>query len=63
MKWLAASDIHGSAHACRKLLEAYDREGAERLILLGDLLYHGPRNGIPEEYDTKEAFDLLWSHR
>ena len=59
MKWLAASDIHGSAHACRKLLEAYDREGAERLILLGDILYHGPRNDLPREYDPKAVIALL----
>ena len=44
MKWMVASDIHGSAKYCRELLGAYEREKADRLLLLGDLLYHGPRN-------------------
>ena len=48
MKWMIASDIHGSAYYCRKLLEAYTEEGADRLLLLGDILYHGPRNDLPE---------------
>ncbi len=42
MKYMFASDVHGSAYYCRKMLEAYDKEKAERLVLLGDLLYHGP---------------------
>ena len=53
MKWLIASDLHGSAYYCRQLLAAYDREGADRMLLLGDLLYHGPRNDLPREYDPK----------
>lgn len=56
---MIASDIHGSAYYCRKLLEAYGREGADRLLLLGDILYHGPRNDLPKEYDTKEVMSLL----
>ncbi len=44
MKLMIASDIHGSAYYCRKMLDAYKREGADRLLLLGDILYHGPRN-------------------
>ena len=47
MKWMIASDLHGSAYYCRKMLEAFEREGADRLFLLGDLLYHGPRNDLP----------------
>lgn len=43
MKYFIASDIHGSAYYCRRLLEAYEREGADRFVLLGDILYHGPR--------------------
>ena len=43
MKLMIASDIHGSAYYCRKMLEAYDREKADKLFLLGDILYHGPR--------------------
>ena len=59
MKWMIASDIHGSAYYCRKLLGAYDREGADRLLLLGDILYHGPRNDLPKEYAPKEVIALL----
>ena len=59
MKLLIASDIHGSAFWCRKLLEAYRDSGAEKLVLLGDLLYHGPRNDLPEEYAPKEVIALL----
>ena len=55
MKLLIASDIHGSAYYCRKLLEAYKKEEADKLILLGDILYHGPRNDLPEEYVPKEV--------
>lgn len=59
MKYMFASDIHGSAYYCRKMLEAYKEEGAVRLILLGDLLYHGPRNDLPKEYAPKEVIRLL----
>ena len=50
MKWMIASDIHGSAYYCNELLMAYKREKADRLLLLGDILYHGPRNDLPKEY-------------
>ena len=59
MKWMIASDLHGSAYYCRKMLEAFEREGAGRLFLLGDLLYHGPRNDLPREYAPKEVIPLL----
>ena len=59
MKLLIASDIHGAAGYCRDLLAAWDREGADRLLLLGDLLYHGPRNDLPREYAPKEVIPLL----
>lgn len=59
MKWLIASDIHGSAYYCRKLLAAFEREGADRLLLLGDILYHGPRNDLPRDYAPKEVIALL----
>lgn len=59
MKLMVASDIHGCADACEKLLKAFAREGAEKLVLLGDLLYHGPRNGIPEDYDPVRVIGLL----
>ena len=59
MKWMIASDLHGSAYYCRKMLEAFEREGADRLFLWGDLLYHGPRNDLPREYAPKEVIPLL----
>lgn len=59
MKWMIASDLHGSAYYCRKMLEVFEREGADRLFLLGDLLYHGPRNDLPREYAPKEVIPLL----
>ena len=59
MKLMFASDIHGSAYYCRKMLEAYQAEEAGRLILLGDILYHGPRNDLPKEYAPKEVIAML----
>lgn len=59
MKFLIASDIHGSEFYCKKLLEAYKNEKADRLLLLGDILYHGPRNDLPEEYAPKKVIALL----
>ncbi|MBQ5969397.1 MAG: phosphodiesterase [Clostridia bacterium] len=59
MKWMIAADLHGAAACCENLLKAFDREGAGRLILLGDLLYHGPRNDLPADYDPKRVIALL----
>lgn len=59
MKWMVASDIHGSAYYCGRLLEAYKKEQADKLVLLGDLLYHGPRNDLPEEYAPKKVIEML----
>lgn len=59
MKILIGSDLHGSAYNCRLLLDAMRRENADRAILLGDLLYHGPRNPLPQEYDTKAVTAML----
>ena len=59
MKWLIASDIHGSADFCRELINAYRREGADKMLLLGDLLYHGPRNDLPKSYAPKQVIELL----
>ena len=59
MKYLIASDIHGSAFYCAQLLEALHREGADTLLLLGDLLYHGPRNDLPQGYAPKEVAAML----
>ena len=59
MKWFIASDIHGSAYYCEKLLEAYRREDADKILLLGDVLYHGPRNDLPEGYAPKKVIAML----
>ena len=59
MNIMIASDIHGSAYYCGKMLEAFDREQSDKLLLLGDLLYHGPRNDLPRGYDPKEVIALL----
>lgn len=59
MKFLIASDIHGSAYYCEKLVKAYRDSGADRLLLLGDILYHGPRNDLPEDYSPKRTAELL----
>ena len=61
MKWMIASDIHGSALYCDRMLDAFRREGAGRLLLLGDLLYHGPRNDLPEGYAPKVVISQLSS--
>ena len=59
MKWMIASDIHGSAYYCRELLAAFEREGANKLLLLGDVLYHGPRNDLPRDYAPKQVIEML----
>ncbi len=59
MKLFIASDIHGSAYWCRKMLDAFEKSGAEKLVLLGDILYHGPRNDLPRDYAPKQVIQLL----
>lgn len=59
MKWMIASDIHGSARWCREIVSKYNEEGADRLLLLGDVLYHGPRNDLPDEYAPKSVIAML----
>lgn len=59
MKYLIASDVHGSAYWCNELLTAFQNEEADKLILLGDLLYHGPRNDFPDDYAPKRVFAML----
>ena len=58
-KWMIASDIHGDCACAQQLIARYRESGAERLILLGDLLYHGPRNDLPAGYAPKTVIDLL----
>jgi len=59
MKFLIASDIHGSEKYCRMALEIFEREKCDRMLLLGDLLYHGPRNDLPDGYAPKAVIPLL----
>ncbi|MBE6750736.1 MAG: phosphodiesterase [Ruminococcaceae bacterium] len=59
MKFLIASDIHGSAHYCELLLKAIEEEKADKVLLLGDILYHGPRNDLPLEYAPKKVIEML----
>ena len=58
-KIIIASDIHGSSYYCKKLIDAYKAENATKLVLLGDLLYHGPRNALPQDYDCPSVIDIL----
>ena len=59
MKLFIASDIHGSAWYCERMLEACTRENADRMLLLGDILYHGPRNDLPRDYSPKRVAAML----
>ena len=59
MKLLIASDIHGSAYWCGRLMEEIRREDPDRVLLLGDLLYHGPRNDLPRDYAPKRVIPML----
>ena len=59
MKLMIASDIHGSASYCEQMLDAFRREKAKRLLILGDILYHGPRNDLPKGYAPKEVTAML----
>lgn len=63
MKLMFASDIHGSASAMQAIFQRYEAEGADRLVLLGDLLYHGPRNDLPDQYDPKAVIAMLNAHK
>ncbi len=59
MKLMIASDIHGSSYYCKHMLKAFEDENADRLLLLGDILYHGPRNDLPKDYAPKEVITML----
>ena len=63
MKLLIASDIHGDLSAAKAVFAAYEKERADKLLLLGDLLYHGPRNSLPEGYDPKGVIALFNSRK
>lgn len=59
MKLMIASDIHGSFYYAKLLIDAYKKSEAQRLVLLGDILYHGPRNDLPKDYAPKQVIELL----
>lgn len=59
MKLFVCSDIHGSIYYVEKMIEAYKNEKCDRMILLGDILYHGPRNDLPKDYNPKAVLALL----
>ncbi len=59
MKYLIASDIHGSAFYCKKVIDAFYSENADKILLLGDILYHGPRNDLPVDYAPKKVIEML----
>ena len=62
MKLLIASDLHGDLSSCEALIKKFHDEGCDRILLLGDILYHGPRNDLPESYKPKEVITLLNSY-
>ena len=59
MKLIICSDIHGDLDSAKKIFEVYAKEGADKILILGDLLYHGPRNDLPPTYAPKEVIRLL----
>lgn len=59
MKLFICSDIHGSLFYCQKMLDSYKNEKADRILILGDILYHGPRNDLPKDYNPKAIIELL----
>lgn len=59
MKLMFVSDIHGSNHYLEQALACYKTESPDKLVLLGDLLYHGPRNPLPKGYDPKQVAETL----
>ena len=63
MKLLIASDIHGSAYYCGRLMEIMEARQPDKLVLLGDLLYHGPRNDLPRDYAPKQVIPMLSRYR
>ena len=59
MRFLVASDLHGDSYWTERVIEAFINEKADRLVLLGDILYHGPRNDLPAHYEPKKVIALL----
>jgi len=63
MKFVIASDIHGSAYWCRKLVELIEEVNPDKILLLGDILYHGPRNDLPRDYAPKQVIPMLSAYK
>ena len=63
MKFVIASDIHGSAYWCGKLVDLIEKEQPDKILLLGDLLYHGPRNDLPRDYAPKQVIPMLSQYK
>lgn len=63
MKYLIFSDIHGSATRTQEIVDIFQKEMCDRMIILGDVLYHGPRNPLPEGHNPKEVVTLLNAHK
>lgn len=59
MKFFVVSDIHGDALWAQRAVEAFREEKADRLVLLGDILYHGPRNDLPPHYEPKKVIEIF----
>lgn len=59
MKYLIASDIHGSSDSAKLIIEKFNKNNCDKIILLGDILYHGPRNDLPENYNPKKVVEIL----
>ena len=63
MKFVIVSDIHGSAYWCGKLVDLIEKEQPDKILLLGDLLYHGPRNDLPRDYAPKQVIPMLSQYK
>ena len=59
MKYLIASDIHGDFESAEIILEKFNKFACDKIILLGDILYHGPRNDLPKNYNPKKVIEIL----
>ncbi len=59
MRLMIAADLHGSAYYCKKLSEQFSKEKCDKILLLGDILYHGPRNDLPKDYQPKAVIEML----
>ena len=59
MKLFVISDIHGSLYFLRKVINIFEKEKYDKILILGDELYHGPRNPLPRDYSPREVIEIL----